>query len=47
MIGAWMMKFLLVQYGALAFVLAAEGEYPKAAYWTGAFIITSSVLWMR
>jgi len=45
--GDSLMIFLLCFYAVIALAFAWEGNYPKALYWVGAFIITSSVLWMK
>lgn len=46
MTGLGLMLFLICVYAVTAATFAWEGNYPKAMYWVGAFIITASVLWM-
>jgi len=46
MLGRSLMLFLIVFYAIVAGVFLFEGNYPKALYWVGACIITSSVLMM-
>lgn len=41
-----LMKFLLVFYGLIAGISVAEGNWPRALYWTSAAGITFSVIWM-
>jgi len=40
-----MMSVLIVFYIIVAFVSAAESNWPRALYWVGASIITCAVLW--
>jgi hypothetical protein len=40
------MQVLVVVYIVIACVFIYEGNGPKALYWVGAAIITSSVLWL-
>ncbi len=47
MIGPSLMQGLAVFYVLVAIVFAFEGNWAKAAYWIGASIITTSVLWMK
>jgi hypothetical protein len=47
MSGTVLMQGLVVTYVIVACVFAYEGNWPKCAYWIGASIITSSVLWMK
>lgn len=42
-----LMQGLVVVYVIVAVVFVYEADYPKAAYWIGAAIITSSVLVMK
>ena len=45
--GNLLMQSLAVFYVLVAIVFAYEGNWPKCAYWIGASIITTSVLWMK
>jgi hypothetical protein len=47
MSGTLLMQGLVVVYIVVAITFAYEGNWPKCAYWIGASIITSSVLWMK
>lgn len=47
MTGTLLMQGLIVVYVIVAVVFLWEGNYPKAVYWIGAAIITSSVLVMK
>ena len=46
-LGDKLMVVLLIEYIALASIYAIEFNWTKAVYWTGAAIITSSVLFMK
>ncbi len=42
----WFATVLLAQYLGLFILYIWETNWPKAAYWGGAAIITGAVLWM-
>ena len=45
--GDGLMVFLLCIYALTCMAFLWEGNYPKALYWAAAFLITTSVLWMK
>ena len=45
--GLGLMKGLCAFYVVLSGVFVWEGDYPRALYWLGAAIITTSVLWIK
>lgn len=46
MLSTSMMLVLIAFYLIVSAVSAFEANWPRACYWVGAAIITSSVLWM-
>lgn len=45
--GTLLMQILVCVYVVVAVIFGYEGDWPKAAYWVGAAIITSSVVFMK